>query len=196
MPALREAAFARFAELGLPTTESEDWKYTSLAALAEMDFVPRRRRPTLQRSSCRDSGLLPSTAPSRSYSSTAITGRSFLRLPGAPVDRSSAACERRSRITAIWWHASWPAMPISAGRAHRAQHGLHRGRAFIHLPAGAAPQSPIHLLFLSTASRGATLSHPRNLIVAGGEARRRWSRPTRVPRGDLFHQCGDRGGPG
>jgi len=37
---LREAAFARFAKLGLPTTQDEDWKYTSLAPLAQMRFEP------------------------------------------------------------------------------------------------------------------------------------------------------------
>src|SRR5262249_41269532 len=35
---LREAAFARFNHLGLPTTQDEDWKYTSLAPLAQLRF--------------------------------------------------------------------------------------------------------------------------------------------------------------
>src|SRR4051812_24004962 len=43
---LRQAAFARFAELGLPTTQDEDWKYTSLAPLAQIQFaLPVRAKP-------------------------------------------------------------------------------------------------------------------------------------------------------
>ncbi|MGE0387028.1 MAG: Fe-S cluster assembly protein SufD, partial [Gammaproteobacteria bacterium] len=38
--ALREAALARFAAHGLPTTRDEDWKYTNVSVLE------RRRHPT------------------------------------------------------------------------------------------------------------------------------------------------------
>src|SRR5438876_10324639 len=40
LPGRREAAFARSAELGLPTAESEDWKSPGLAALAQMRLEP------------------------------------------------------------------------------------------------------------------------------------------------------------
>lgn len=36
----RDAASARFAETGLPTTRDEDWKYTSVAAIARRAFAP------------------------------------------------------------------------------------------------------------------------------------------------------------
>ena len=47
---LRQAAFARFAELELPTTQDEDWKYTSLAPLTQIQFVPpaEAKPPTLE----------------------------------------------------------------------------------------------------------------------------------------------------
>jgi hypothetical protein len=37
---LREGAFARFEELGFPTTDEEDWKYTNVASIAR----PEARR--------------------------------------------------------------------------------------------------------------------------------------------------------
>src|SRR5215210_1254563 len=37
---LREGAFARFEELGFPTTDEEEWKYTNVAAVARAEFKP------------------------------------------------------------------------------------------------------------------------------------------------------------
>src|ERR671921_1612977 len=37
---LREGAFGRFEELGFPTTDEEDWKYTDVAPLARKAFPP------------------------------------------------------------------------------------------------------------------------------------------------------------
>ncbi len=37
---LREGAFARFEELGFPTTDDEEWKYTNVSAVARAEFKP------------------------------------------------------------------------------------------------------------------------------------------------------------
>src|SRR5215813_7814077 len=37
---LRETAMSRFDELGVPTVDQEDFKYTNLASLARVDFDP------------------------------------------------------------------------------------------------------------------------------------------------------------
>src|SRR5215212_2726005 len=37
---LREGAFGRFEELGFPTTDEEDWKYTNAAPIARKAFRP------------------------------------------------------------------------------------------------------------------------------------------------------------
>src|SRR5438132_7858532 len=36
---LRRGAIARFAELGFPTTKQEEWRFTSVAPIAEADFT-------------------------------------------------------------------------------------------------------------------------------------------------------------
>ena len=36
---IRESAIARFAELGFPTTKQEEWRFTSVAAIAETRFT-------------------------------------------------------------------------------------------------------------------------------------------------------------
>ena len=37
---LRENAFARFEELGFPTTKDEEWKYTNVAPIIKQGFTP------------------------------------------------------------------------------------------------------------------------------------------------------------
>src|SRR5512133_3130715 len=37
---LRKAGIARFAELGFPTTDDEDWRFTSVAPIAKLPFRP------------------------------------------------------------------------------------------------------------------------------------------------------------
>src|SRR5262249_5018027 len=43
--AVRAAAIERFAELGFPTTRSEEWKYTSVAPIARTPFALASRSP-------------------------------------------------------------------------------------------------------------------------------------------------------
>ncbi len=168
MPALRDAAFARFAELGLPTTESEDWKYTSLAALAQMRLEPAEAKADIDEELLR--GLWSPPADG-SIQVVFVDGhhRPELSSPawgsgGSFVGSLRVALARNRDLVAreLARHADFRRDALTALNTAFIEDG-----AFIHLPAGAVLQSPIHLLFLSTVSRGATLSHPRNLIVAG-----------------------------
>src|SRR3989441_5200556 len=45
---MREAAIARFAELGFPTTRQEEWRFTSVAPIAETTFTLSHGREALQ----------------------------------------------------------------------------------------------------------------------------------------------------
>src|SRR5215210_2039128 len=45
---LREGAFGRFEELGFPTTDEEDWKYTNVAAVARKAFRPAHEKVVLE----------------------------------------------------------------------------------------------------------------------------------------------------
>ena len=40
LQSLRDAAFARFAELGFPTTHNEEWRFTNVAPIARTAFTP------------------------------------------------------------------------------------------------------------------------------------------------------------
>src|ERR1700742_2618802 len=44
---LRDAGFARFAELGFPTTHEEEWRFTNVAPIARAQFAHAVSHPTV-----------------------------------------------------------------------------------------------------------------------------------------------------
>jgi len=166
---LRQAAFARFAELGLPTTQDEDWKYTSLAPLTQIQFVPpaEAKPPTLEQLNRLAGGSPGDSAvrlvfvdgryrPELSSCGTS-TGSAFIGGLGTAHAERAELVERE-----LARHADYQRDALTALNTAFIEDG-----AFIHLPAGAVLQGPIQLLFVSSAPRNATLSQPRNLIVLG-----------------------------
>jgi Fe-S cluster assembly protein SufD len=166
---LRQAAFARFAELGLPTTQDEDWKYTSLAPLTQIQFAPAAepRLPTLEQLN-RLAGGSPGDGavrlvfvdgryhPALSSRGTSTGGAFIGSLATAHAERPELVERELAR------HADYQRDALTALNTAFIEDG-----AFIHLPAGAVLQAPIHFLFVSSAPGNATLSQPRNLIVLG-----------------------------
>jgi len=156
---LREAAFARFAELGLPTTQDEEWKFTSLAPLAQMRFEPAVE-PRLH-------GLDHWVLGDGAIRLVFVDGRHRPELSSrsaAFISSLAAALAERPEVVTreLAHHADYQRDALVALNTAFIEDG-----AFIHLPAGVVLQSPIHLLFLSSAPGKTTLSQPRNLIVLG-----------------------------
>jgi len=169
---LRQAAFARFAELGLPTTQDEDWKYTSLAPLTQIQFAPpaEAKLPTqeqLDRLAGHWDGAIRLVFvdgryhPELSSRGTSTCGAYIGGLGTAHAERPELVERELAR------HADYQRDALTALNTAFIEDG-----AFIHLPAGTVLQETIHLLFVSSAPGSATLSQPRNLIVldAGSQA--------------------------
>ena len=166
---IRKAAISRFSELGFPTTRDEEWKFTSVAPLAGVPFKPvgglevngltsnHLKRFTLGELDCirlvfvngRFSGELSSLRPMSS---------------GTKVSSLAAALDSHRDLLEL-------NLTRNAGYQNHAFVTLNTAfledGAFVHVPAGKVVEQPIHLLFVATAPEGATVSHPRNLIVVG-----------------------------
>jgi Fe-S cluster assembly protein SufD len=166
---LRQAAFARFTELGLPTTQDEDWKYTSLAPLTQIQFAPPAevKPPTLEQlkrlagDSPEDGGPRLVFVDGRYRPELSSRGTS---TGGAFIGGLSTAHSQQPELVEreLARHADYQRDALTALNTAFIEDG-----AFIHLPAGTLLQAPIHLLFVSSAPGKATLSQPRNLIVLG-----------------------------
>ena len=167
---VRRAAFARFEELGFPTTHNEDWHYTSAARIAEggfrllgadagvmagsaaADLVPflfgHAEWPTLVFVNGRYSVALsrPSVLP---------TGVRVQELSGAMKDDRAFVETRLAAVAAFDEHA-FTALNTA----------FVRGGAVIHVAAGVTVEQPIHLLFVSDASAEGGVIHPRVIVAA------------------------------
>jgi len=170
---LRRAGIARFAELGFPTVQDEDWRFTNL--------TPLTRLP-----------LRPASEPANDAAvKAALEKYPFARLPGARLvfvngeyspqlssSRGLPAGARVSNLAAglvadsesIKKHLSLYALTEDNAFAAMNQAFFTDG-GFVQVPAGTAVADPIQLVFVSTAKHNGETSQLRNLILAGANSR-------------------------
>jgi len=166
--ALRKAGLARFAELGFPTLQHEDWRFTNLAPLARLPFKP----------------LLTHAADG--VAAEALSAFPLARLPGSRlvfVDgqfsarlSSSGTQPRGVRVGGlaaalrdepglVVKHLAKQVMDDSLAFTALNMAFFQDG-AFIYVPAGAVIAQPVQLIFASTGREAGATAQPRNLIVA------------------------------
>lgn len=175
---IREGAIARFAELGFPTTKQEEWRFTSVAPIAEAAFTlahaPRSPLPApsdVER-------LCVGGGPRVVF----VDGRFAAQLSTATSPASQAGVRIGSLAEAV---AAGP--PVGdLVREHLARHARWQESAFtalntafladgafVHVAAGVSLDRPLEVVYLSTGRAGTdepSVSHPRTLIVLEPEA--------------------------
>jgi len=167
---LRQGAIARFAELGFPTTKQEEWRFTSVAPIAETEFTLAHAPRS------------PRLAPADVEHLSLGAGPRIVFVDGRYAPELSAVASLPQGVRAGSLAA---ALGTDAGgelaRAHLARHARWQESAFaalntaflsdgafVHVSANVALERPIELVFVSTGradSDGPTVSHPRSLIV-------------------------------
>jgi Fe-S cluster assembly protein SufD len=164
---LRRLGYARFTETGFPTIRDEDWRFTNVSAIAQTPFRL-----------VRNGHHLPSRADIAPYqiAGTAcelvfVDGRfaaglsSVANLPGG-AKAGSLAAEIEQNPGAIEPHLG-RYLNIQRDAFAALNTAFVDDGAYVFVPKGVVLDSPIHLLFLSTAHEFPVVSHPRNLIVIG-----------------------------
>jgi len=173
---LREGAIARFSELGFPTTKQEEWRFTSVAPIADARFTlahaPRSPLPGHADIERRCVGAGPRVV--------FVDGRHVPAL-STPAELTGGA--RAGSLAA----ALRTGTDSELARTHLARHARWRDSAFaalntafladgafVHVPAHVTVGQPLEVVFLSTGqsgSDGPIVSHPRSLIVVEPGAR-------------------------
>ena len=164
---IRKAGLARFGELGLPTLQDEDWRFTNIAPIARLPFKP----------------ALETTD---GVSADALKDLAFARLPGArlvflnghyapalssaghlPVGAKagSLAAALKSDATLLEKHLGRYALNADNGFTALNQAFFLDG-GFVHVAAGTVVAEPIQLVYVSTAKPPGATNHPRNLVIA------------------------------
>jgi Fe-S cluster assembly protein SufD len=166
---LRSRGMARFQAVGFPTTKSENWRQTSVAAIAKTPFKLAARPASGQSLEHARRFAFPEDAacelvfvnghyePQLSRLGKLLRGLKVVSLASALA--SPQAGEIREHLGR---HADINANPFVALNS-----GFIDDGAYIRVPRGIHMETPIHLLFISTADGSeSTVSHPRVLVVA------------------------------
>jgi Fe-S cluster assembly protein SufD len=168
---LRQAAGARFADLGFPTTRHEGWRHTDVTSLAEIPFRPAGRRPDI--ASAELESVVSWVGPGHRL--TFVNGHfssslsSLNRLPrGVIAESLTESCAVRSSLleSHLGRYARHEAHAFVALNTAFLEDG-----AFIYLPQNTVVNEPILVTFVSSPNGEPAVSHPRVLIVAGPSSR-------------------------
>ncbi len=161
--AVRDAAIARFAELGVPSHKDEEWKYTSLAPVARtaftMDDTPRAVDPAAI-----EPLLLDGAGPRLVFVNGLYT-ESLSDLAGLPagVTIELASASDNHIIPPGVLDRCTDLAPLPLARLNIA---LARDAATIRIARNTQCVEPIHVIHLAAADAGAVVSFPRLSIVA------------------------------
>ena len=167
---LRRRGMKDFSSLGFPTARrgNEAWKYTNINAIAngEFDLAPDSEATLDQ---------LKASAPWDDAWTTLVfvNGRYSAELSNASTDASvtvgslSELTRRDGKV--LETHLASLAPTNEDGFAALNTAFVQDG-AVVHVAAGVDLESPVHLLFVSTASDAPFVAHPRVLVVAGKES--------------------------
>jgi Fe-S cluster assembly protein SufD len=162
---LREDAFARFCEVGFPTTHDEDWRFTNVSAIAKTPFGLASGSSHVSKNDI-EGWLLPGAACQLVF----VDGNFSRELS------SLGNLQRGVRVNSLAdeINASPASLEPHLGRYLNTQRDAFAALntafladgGFVHVRKGVVLEQPIHLLFVSTGAGQPLMTHPRNLIVA------------------------------
>jgi Fe-S cluster assembly protein SufD len=171
---LRQAALDSFAAQGLPSTRNEEWKYTDVRPIAELDACPASTQYL--------NGL--ATDGTRSFSFSGLQPHQLVLVNGRFASQLSHIGELPNGVTLgslaehiasgselVQEHLGRYAVQTAPSPFTDLNTAFMQDGVFLHVPNGIEIETPIHLLFLSQASDGPTVAYPRNLIIVGAGSR-------------------------
>ena len=170
---LRENAFARFCEVGFPTTHDEDWRFTNVSAIARTPFQLARAQ-TLAKDELKQFRVPGATCQLVFVNGHFVRELSLIEKLPVGVTVNGLAEELKSNSDAVesnlGRYLNTQRDAFSALNTAFAEDG-----GYVHVRKGTVLETPIHLLFISTASISTgsdepLMTHPRNLIVIDREA--------------------------
>jgi Fe-S cluster assembly protein SufD len=165
---LRQAGFARFAELGFPTVQQEDWRFTNVAPIAKLPF-----KPVFEPAKDSVPAKRLERIPFASLPGTRLVFVNGHYAAELSVVRGLPAGVRITNLAAVL--AADPAFvekhlgqcaPPEDNPFTALNQAFFLDGGFIHLPAGKTVDEPIQLIFISTSKQTGATIQPRNLIVA------------------------------
>ena len=166
--ALRRSALERFQSSGFPTTKNEDWHFTSVARIAEADFLTL----TAPGGEVTRSDVEAFAFGRREWRTLAFVNGRFAAelsdLDGLPADVRVLPLGDawREMPELLERHVGKIARFDDPAQAFTALNTAYMvDGAVVHVPRDVTVDRPIHLLFVSDAMAARGVMYPRNLIV-------------------------------
>ncbi|HEX8722302.1 MAG TPA: Fe-S cluster assembly protein SufD [Pyrinomonadaceae bacterium] len=170
---LREGAFARFEELGFPTTDEEDWKYTNVAPVARKAFMPAGGGGAELEGAAVEPFVAAESRRSRLVFVNGVysPARSSLEaLPPEVFAGDIGAALGGGHAETLWEHLG-RLSGEGSGAFDALNTAFHSGGALLRVPAGVEVGAPVQLLFLTAPGADEAAAFPRVLVVAGRDSR-------------------------
>jgi len=167
---LRKRAFARFEELGFPTSRTEDYRFTNVSGIAKHAFqTVADGNAVLAADDLRQAEIAFDSGIRKVFVNGHFAERLSRNepLPRAVVCSNLAdALQGDSAQAHLAEHADFENQPFVALNTAYFQDG-----GFIVIPPGTALEKPIYLVFVTGRDARTIASQPRNLIVVGKGSR-------------------------
>ncbi len=164
LEAARAQGVDRFNALGIPTLKDEDWKYTSLRALASKQFSLQSKTP--------QTDLIPAGDDEATHRLVFVQGMldEAASTPGdLPAGVTLMSMREALQQGDALQSVLRSVMPEKANAFAELNNGLFRDGALLKIDAGCQLDKPVELVFISGGEQ--TLCMPRNLIMLEAGAR-------------------------
>ena len=165
--ALRAAALARFQKRGLPTTRDEDWRFTSVAAIARTAFVAPDPALSARVSTAEVEPLRLADAAAELVFVDGIFAPGLSRLgPTASAPAGSLKGRLAGDGAALEPHLA----RLPGERAHAfadLNTAFFEDGAVVEIRPGATLREPVHLIFLASAQASPAVTYPRTIVLCG-----------------------------
>ena len=160
---LRQSARARFQALPLPSTRTEDWRFTSIAPLLERPFELSQAMPNI------DEKVLPTLPTADTIRLVFVNGRfaqSLSALTGMPSGvQIGSLADAKADLAPLTQIAGDKENVFAALNTSLLSDG-----AFILISDGKILEQPIEIIYFSPSSAKPIITNPRTLVVAGKNA--------------------------
>jgi Fe-S cluster assembly protein SufD len=162
---LRDEAWRQFVAMGFPTTQQEEWRFTSVAPIADGGFVlaepPESPVPAIDIDPFRLTDAGAELVFVEGHYAASLS-RSTVLPRDAQVE--SLAANREGLRLHLAGAASFEGRPFVALNAAFLDDG-----AWIDVPAGSVLEQPLHLLFVAGGGAGGRpfMTHPRVVVILG-----------------------------
>jgi Fe-S cluster assembly protein SufD len=165
LQSLRERARMRLGETGFPTTREEEWRFTNMAPLLQLPL--HAAEPDERRAGSAE--VKPFRLAGNGHCLVFVDGffrpdLSVLPGPGAALQAGSLRAQWESHPRELEMHLARHANFDTHYFTAMNTAFFHDG-AFISVPAEAAIEEPVQLLYLAASGRPGAAVHARNLIL-------------------------------